>query len=246
MPAWHLGLRRAMLGGDRAYSAKILALFGSSIAAYWPQWEPAGSVSTDIGGRSHPGAYTGVTLAQPGIGDGRASAQYDGTTSVDNVYSAGLSTDFNGAEGTLAIWAKVSGAGVWTDTVGRTAFLLLLTPSNDFVSIQRTATNNQLALWRFGTTGKQVSVTITSTAWMHLALTWSVAADNVIGYVNGAAQGAPLTGLGAMVGSLLSSRSVIGAGNSSAGASWSGLLAHALLLNRAATPTEVLAIATVP
>ena len=42
------------------------------------------------------------TLAQPGIGDGRGAASFDGVTSYNNIYSAALISAFNGAQGAIS------------------------------------------------------------------------------------------------------------------------------------------------
>ncbi|MFV1969356.1 MAG: hypothetical protein ACC628_28375, partial [Pirellulaceae bacterium] len=60
-------------------------------------WEASGSISDDLSPQGNDGAYTGVTLGQPGIGDGRTCPLFDGANDYNNIYSAALNTDFDGA-----------------------------------------------------------------------------------------------------------------------------------------------------
>lgn len=64
------------------------------LIGFWPQNESGGAISFDLSGLGHDGAYTGVTLGQPGVpGMGMTSPFYDGAGDVNNVYSAGLVAD---------------------------------------------------------------------------------------------------------------------------------------------------------
>jgi len=227
----------------RNYNLRVLKLFTGNILAYWPLWEASGSVIADISGNGHNGTYADVTLGQPGIGDGHTSPLFDGAASYGDVTSAGLSTLFNGAEGTLAIWAKVSAAPVWGDGALRRAIHHIVDASN-LASIWKAAAANSLTLsYIAGGTTKEITITTTSTAWNHYALTWSASGDQVKAYLNGAQTGSMLTGLGAWtradVVSLIGANSVVPANV------WSGWLAHALLLDRPATPAEIANLAVV-
>ena len=97
--------------------------------AYWMMDEKQGAVSYDMvtarntGARN--GAYTGVTLGQPGIGDGNTSPLFDGANDFTNIYSASFNAAFNGAEGTLGIWMRVFNVAVWTDGTGTDQFRIL-------------------------------------------------------------------------------------------------------------------------
>lgn len=84
--AWRLGSFR----DNEAYSPKVLA---TSPKRYWPLWDLSGTAATELIAGDN-GTYNGVTLNQPGIGDGRRSAFFD---SVDycTIYSAALSTNPN-------------------------------------------------------------------------------------------------------------------------------------------------------
>ena len=109
----------------------------------WPQWEAAGTVARGLTDTARNGTYVNVTLLQGGIGDGRICPSYNGTTSYTDIYSAALAGAFNGAEGTLMIWAKVSAAGVWTDAASR-YLVRLRADANNSVHIHCPAVANTL------------------------------------------------------------------------------------------------------
>lgn len=225
-----------------AYTNKLLLL---APIAYWPMAEASGSVALDASGNGRNGAYTAVTLAQTGIGDGRTSASFDGATSYNNVYGASFAGAFNPAEGTLALWCKVSGAGVWTDAATRRIASLRADASN-LVNLQKDTSNNSITTsYVAGGTTKSVSVAASATTFFHFACTWSKSADQFKAYVNGAQVGATQTGLGVWTGALSSTLTNIGA-TSQPGNVWSGALAHAVVFARACSAAEVLNMATVP
>ena len=101
---------------EEAYYEKVLGIQSANMLAYWPVWEASGAVADNIEGTAaRDGAYTGVDLGQPGIGDGNTCPWWDGANDYCNIYSTSLRDAFNGAEGTIACWAKVNSAAVWTD-----------------------------------------------------------------------------------------------------------------------------------
>jgi len=239
-------IRRALLvrtGIDAAYFQRVLATQTSSLVAFWPLWEQAGSVALDIAGGFRNGIYSNVTLGAEGIGDGRAAGSFNGTTSYVNIYSTLLTAAFNGAAGTLMAWAKVANAGVWTDGTQRTIARLSVDGSNQ-AEISRSTVNNRMNLiYRAGGTSKIVAInSLTSVDWLKFVITWDKAIDQVIGYMAGAQQGATLTGLGTWAGSLSSTQCCLGAGTTTPTLLWSGSLARVALWNVALTAAEILAL----
>jgi hypothetical protein len=231
-------------GGVADYSQKVLNVFGSSLIAYLPRGEAAGTTATDAGPNGYNGADTNVTLGQAGIGDGRTAPSYNGSTSFTNWFSAGLQGAFNGAEGTLLLWFKVASSGVWTDGVNRRLITLQVNASNRIL-LERAAANGQLD-WTYsaGGTAKGRSKTgLSATGWICIAETWSKSADQVIAYYNGVREGAILTGLGTFAGSLASTTTVIGAASTVPVAVWSGMIAHIALGNTALSATQIATLA---
>ena len=94
------------------------------------------------------GTYSSDVSTWPvgtGIGDGSTAPQFDGTNDYNDVFSATLQGAFNGEEGTISVWAKVSGSGVWTDGARREVFRILdTTDYQELIWIEKNSTNNQL------------------------------------------------------------------------------------------------------
>lgn len=226
-----------LTGSRRASYLRRLQAMGP--IALWPMDSLSGTTARDATPNGRNGTYSGVTLGQPGIGDGKTSPLFDGVNDFCDVYSASLAGAFNGDEGSLVAWAKVSGAGVWTDGTSR-YLVSLQADATNYQVIRKYSTNNTLRFDSRATNTKTVSVTTSLAGWFHAALTWSRSADEVKVYLNGVQQGAAQTGLGAWAGTLVSNATVIGSSSSSTPAScWSGWLAYVAVFARALTPGEV-------
>lgn len=233
-------------GGGASYTVKVKALLP---IAYWPMAETSGTVITDESGNGRNGAYKASgepLLGQTGIGDGRTAPLFDGTNDFANVFSASLQGAFNGAEGTLAIWFKVSAAGVWTDGVTR-RLMYFQVDANNRVRFEKSTTNNQIAaVYTAGGTAKSVLWNNAGpTSLQHLAVTWSKSADQMKFYANGVQIGATQTGLGTWVGSLVSTTTEVGASDTSGNNPWSGNLAHAAVWGSALGSATVATLAAV-
>ena len=231
---------RSLMPGRARYFKKVLSVEPASFIGYWPLWEGSGTKAEDISGKARHGTHVGVTLGQPGIGDGRTSSLYDGSLDYTNIYSPALAAAFNGAEGTLLIWAKVANAGVWTD--GTLRVLVDLQGGTDRIYIDRTATNNQLE-FKYDAGATETIITDTSlaatTGWFCLALSWSKSGDAVKAYISGAQVGTTQTGLGTWTQVLNTSFCIIGAYNVAPNYVWSGTLAHDALWSKALTATQI-------
>ena len=228
-----------------SYADRILA---TGPIAYWPQWETAGTISFDISGHSplseQDGTYTGVTLAQPGIGDGRTSGRYDGGLDYDNIYSVSLNAAFNGQLATLMVWVRVSGAGVWTDGAAR-KIIYFRVDANNQLFLQKPAANNQLdgTYIAGGVTKVVISAAFAGrTDWIPVAITVDRSADEMITYVDGVQIGAIQNGLGIWAGNLDATRVLIGALHPAPLQVWDGYLAHGAVWDRALSPAEVLSL----
>ena len=231
----------------RGYKRKIIRLFGqSSIVGYWPLNERLGATAFDVSGRGFHGAHTGIAPDQPGPGWGIATL-YDGANDFTNVYSDALVAAFNGAEGTLAIWAKVSGAGVWTDATARKIAQIRVNVNN-YVDIGRTATNSQLNfVYTAGATSKNVASTVAGgiTQFIQCAISWSQSGDQLKAYVNGKQTGTTQTGLGTWSGVLGATVCLVGATNTIPGSVWSGSIAHVALWSTPLTAQQIDILASV-
>ena len=225
---------------DVQYFQHIKRLFGTALIGYWPLDEAAGaSTVTDYSGQANNGTPSNVTFGQAGIGDGRTSALFvPASSSYVDLFSAGLAADVSVTELTLAIWAKVSAAGVWADSTFRT-IMLLRADGNNEVEIYKPSANNSLGVEYIGGGTSDVSTTTSyaNTYWQHIALTLSKSADELKGYVNGVQAMATQSTLDTWSGALTAA--ILGAYTLVPASVWSGYLAHAILLNRAATAQEI-------
>ena len=228
--------RRHHLLALRKYYKKVLDTEPADLIQFLRMSELSGSVAYDISGQGNNGAYTAATLGQPGIGDRGTSVKFEGATSYLNAFSAGLAGDFNGAEGTVLLWANPLSAGVWTDGAIRNLFDIRVDASN-LVSISKTATNNIIQFVysaggtaQFHNAGSQSWVIPTA-----LAISWSAAADYAGYYIAGSLVSSD-SGLGAWSGSIVSS--IIGAVNTTPIQVWNGCLAGYALWKKALTAAQ--------
>ncbi|MGD2077624.1 MAG: hypothetical protein PVH18_04545 [Chloroflexota bacterium] len=230
---------------DRTYTAPYInKILATSPIAYWPLNETSGTTINCLIDSNQDGEYTGVTLNSSTGPDGQPVGLWDGSNDEADVFTATLAGNFNGAVGTIAIWAKVSGSGVWTDAAIRAIGPRLLANSTNYVHIYKNSTDNQL-VWIYDAAGTIESITknpISPTDWFHLALTWNKGADEVKAYYNGSQQGSTQTGLNIFAGSLTEAN--VGSNNAPA-VIWDGYLAHAAVWDSALTPAKIAALATV-
>lgn len=240
-PGFAKAVRPAFDAGAIAYSQKVLGLFGSSLIAYWPLSEASGSTANDISGNGRNGAYTGVDLGQSGIGDGKTSPYFDGVNDYVDIYSAGLASAFNGAEGSLLLWFKVYAASVWSDATLRYMVEIKADSSNQLYILKHTIANRISFYYVAGGTSKNINATgLTSLLFFSLGFTWSKSNNRLRAYVSGIQSGTDQTGLGTWAGVPAATNTLIGAYSKNPTYVTSGYLAHALILNREATPAEML------
>lgn len=226
--------------GPLAYTEKVKAIAPANHLACYPLAESSGTVITDESGNARHGTYTGVTLGNTGIGDGRTAAGFDGAISKGNIHGASLAAAFSGAAGTIAAWARVSAAGIWTDATNRNIVRIQVDASN-YLILMRATVNNQLDM-RYNAAGTLEILTPTvgpTTAWFHVAMTWDKAAEQVKFFVNGAQSGATATALGIFAGVPAATTTVIGAQNTTPAQVWSGNVAHVNLWNIALNAAQI-------
>lgn len=230
------------------YAEELADTYTTAIISQLPLWESSGATADDYSSNNRDGAYSGsgVTYGETGIGDGRTSVKFTTTGAFVNWHSAGLSSAFNGAEGTIMLWAKVSAAGIWTDAAQHDLIHIRVNGSN-FIRIAKTTTNNRLEYnYMAGGTQEQFRREGSNeTGWMHICLTWSKSNERCRMYFNGSEVANTAT-LGVFAGTLDATQVCIGNANTSGATAWSGWLAHAVLLNREATAAEVANSASLP
>lgn len=229
-------------GYTLTYIQKLVAL---TPLAYYTCGEPSGATVTDSSGNGRNGTYVGSpTLGAAGIGDGGTAVTLNGSTQYGNVFSAGLAAAINGSEGTLACWFKVAAAGVWTDGASRQLVEIGNGTTNRLVLFKSNTANLLTAFYRAGSVTKSVNIGSSSTAWVHLAMTWSAAADQMIAYINGVQSGATQTALG--VWGAVPTTALLGAFTAAPSNVWNGSLAHVVAYPTPLSAANILNLATVP
>jgi hypothetical protein len=238
-----IGTKRALLRGAKTYTDKVLS-YGP--IAYWPLNESAGSVARCYIKSAQNGAYTGVALGQTGIGDGNFCPSFDGAGDVVNVYSTTLRDAFSSAVGTLSLWAQMANVGVWTDGAARWSTIIRADAQN-YVQLRKSSINNVLDWYYVANNVVELvqKAAVSETGWMHLAIIWDKAADQMKAYYAGAQEGATQTTLGVWAGSPSATQTCIGAGNAGGVGSWNGKIAHTAVYDYALDAVAIADLATV-
>ena len=190
MPVMKAGPGRALVGGGGTYNDLVM---GTGPIAYWPQSESSGLTAYCLTNPAMNGTYTGVTLADDNTGPfGTPAPRYDGVNDYLNVLTAALIAALDGDEGTFAMWVRMANAGVWTDGTNRFGVWWAVPGNDDYISMGKPVNNT----WRMRYSGNGVIKTVdaaigvaTGASWFHAAITWSKAADEFKGYINGAQVG---------------------------------------------------------
>ena len=213
--------------------------------AYWPLNEQNGTVAYGWAVRptgTQNGTHAGVTLGQPGIGDGNTVPYYDGANDYTNILTATFSSAFNGATGAVAMWLKMANAGVWTDGVARYAMRLSIDANNYIILIKSSANNILTLTYTAGGVIETATIGSSTTDWFHLAMTWSKPAEEVRYYYNGVWQETDIT-LGVWAGAF--AVAVIGAANTTPAFPWQGYIAHTAIWTRALSDSEIAALVVI-
>ena len=229
------------------YIARVLGTQPANLIAYWPFAETSGTNADNAEGTAARDGTFGRNVTTmgtgAGIGDGNTAPLFDATNDYCDVDTASLVSAFNGAEGTISFWAKVSGAGVWSDGTLRRLAILLVDGSNYLIIAKNPANNIQIDFNAGGTGEQGSSAAVTNnTGWWHCAVTWSKAGEVIRYYLLGTEQ-ATDTALGTWAGSLATV--VVGASNTTPTNQWDGYLAHVAIWTTPLDAGDILALATV-
>lgn len=216
------------------YNQRVL---NTKPVAYWKLAEGSGTAILDSSGNGYGGTYTAVTWDGTKHPTGALAAYFDDATTYGDIYSAGLAGALNFDTGSLLMWAKVSAAGVWTDSANH--YLLRLYRDADNQILLRKNTANQLNFYRMGnTTAIQSVYAETQTGWISVFCTWDVTADLQTLYINNVLRDSD-SGLVASTGSGLDNTlTLIGAVTKAPIQVWSGYLGYGGLWNRVLTSSE--------
>lgn len=240
-------LWQGTLGAGKPYSRRVRA---TGPIAYFPLWESSGTDILDQIDPNQNGTYTGVTLGQTGIGDGKTCPLFDGANDYGDINTATLIAAFNAAEGSAMAWIKVSGAGVWTDGQQRYILNLKADANNQLFLRKLGGANDDKLSWVYeanNTIETVISGSLSTTAWQMMMLTWSKTGDAVKAYLyeagSGGQVGSTQTGLGTWSGALV--LLMIGAQTTVPDNPSDGYLAHVTIWDSALDVTTIAALAVV-
>lgn len=238
---------RLNLDGDIAYANKALNLLGAGVIGLWPLNETSGSVAQELT-NARAITYNGPTLqaaAGPALSMGNAPSFSGSSQSVD--FPAGTLTALNTAnvfkpgEGGLSVWAKMLDAGHWASA---TQFVIaqFSADGNNKFTLLKDAANRVSANFVVGGNFTTPNSALSTLLWFHIGMTWSVSANKMRFYVNGAQIGADSAYTGTWAGSLAAAETHIGSGNGSA--YWPGWIDQVVLCNRMLTASEMTVLAS--
>lgn len=235
-----------LLTKPKGYSEQVKSIFGSSIIAYYPMDELTGTTAIDASGHGYNGTYSGVTLGQTGIGDGKTAPTFDGLNDFLNIYSAGLAGAMTWQEGTISLWCKVDSAADWIDSTVRRLFYISDDTTHNVIYIYKKSAANGIYAGYIGnsTADAMAFDKINATKWIHVAITWSLAGDYFKLYLNGSQQDVAQTTIGTWSSAPTARYMNVGCQDSASGSiPWKGSLAHFAVGNAALSDAQIARLA---
>jgi hypothetical protein len=232
------------------YSQKVLSIASANLIAYWPMNETSGTTADNLGsiGSAGDGTFArDVSTMTTGAGPAGGTAPlFDGTNDYCDIYSASLNSALNWQEVTIMAWAKVSGAGVWTDGANGRILRVAVDANNVIYKTKDSGNNSASILYKAGGTTKFViGSSFSPTTWVCYQLTNSVSGDALKYYRGGAQVGSTQTGLGTWTGALNSALCLIGAASQTPSEAYDGYIAHVAIWDTILNGTQLTNISTV-
>lgn len=221
-----------------AYFEKVLSL---NPLVYFPMGEMSGTIAVDYGNLGEDATYNNITLAQPGIGDGKTSVLGDGSADYLDFYSATLNTDWDGDEGSLLIWYKPLNVGVWSD--GTLDMLVQIRADADNrIFLQKHTANNSIMAYREAQTEAklEIATSLSFTAFTPIFFTWSIS-SGILRLIVGDYYDDTASGLTKTFSGNLNNDFILIANDGKSSANWiNGYLAHfALWANKVLSNGEI-------
>ncbi|CAN5322876.1 hypothetical protein BH10PAT1_BH10PAT1_1780 [soil metagenome] len=221
--------------------------------AWWQFDECQGSTMHDASGNGFNGTWHGSSGSQTSVGTCNTSStawgngatgkfnsslNFDGTDDFVDVYSSGFNSAFNGASGTVSLWAKVTDSSVWTDGASRTLAYFKVDANNKLIFYKNSISNEIEADYYAGGVGNGDFIATSTTDWFNFVVTWDKTADKFIHYFNGK-QIQSFSGLGTWAGNLDSVSTGIGASDQFSDNPWKGQIDDVRVYNYALSPTQI-------
>lgn len=233
-----------------SYPATVLSMSQSKMLQYLQLAEISGSTAVDSSNKGNNGALVTPKFVQRFFTNMTPALRFDGTATYINAYSAALAGAFNGDEGTVFLWVRLTDPANWTGTE-KVIFSFNAGNANNAISISiAKGGSNQLTFTRVanGASKEVVASAQTDLYWMPIAITWSVSSDRLRAYIGGLQSGSDVTGLSAFVGSLASAGVNVGALSTTGARSnyFKGALAHFAVWTKELTAAQILTMSTAP
>jgi len=170
------------------YEQRVRHITGNDLIRHFDLTDRSGTAAVDRSPNGTSGTYTNSPTLSSIVGaDGKRAPLFDG---VDQYVVLGtLSPLGDSADFSFGVWIKVSGSGVWTDGVERTAMMIRNTGDN-WAQIKRHSVDNVMRIeCRSGGTVNNLDITSISTLdWFHIGCVVKNTGDMEV-YLDGVSQG---------------------------------------------------------
>jgi hypothetical protein len=236
-----LPYKRALMRGAVGPSI-IDNILSTGPVAYYPMNETSGTAAVNAEGTANRnGTYQGATLGQ--FKAPFTCPFFDGINDFLRLDESVMAAPINKNLGSMAGWARVYDAGVWSDETWRYLWNLEYISNANTIRLAKPgdlATQDRIySLLRQGTNiASTTSNALTTTGWIHIGLTWDVLVqDELKLFVQGGQEGGTQTGLVTPSGSL--TYCAIGAKDYTPINTWHGWLAHWAIWDYVLAPSEM-------
>ncbi len=218
-----------------SYIQKMERTYNSSFVGLWPLDEESGTVAEDISPNGYNATSSGLlrsniqrSFLAP---DGGKCAQFDGSASYINIYSA--ITKEPTTIGSISLLVAVPQANLAGTT--KMQIITLKYDSQNYIDITFDTTAYRFnGAYEAGNTLKSVNSGLVYNVdggpqypeWHHFGLSWTKAGDALKFYVDGLQQGSTQTSLGTWTGAMASTTMVLGSSSTSAADVLTGYIAR--------------------
>lgn len=217
------------------YKDKIFNIDRANLVGYWPCREYSGPTIKDFSKNGNDGTTLGLAFANSPGPDGSMAPYFNnGVNDYININTVISELGFD--KYTLAIWAKVKQASVWTSG-SRYTMLSVSYDLNNHIELNKSTVNNTLQVDHVGNSVKNaVSIAGQNTLdWFHFAMTVDTIGDIIEGFLNGVSIGTN-AGLSALANDPIVAR--IGCKNTAQN-KWLGWLHHPEIFNAKLTDGQI-------
>jgi lysophospholipase L1-like esterase len=227
-------------GKNVAFYRQMKALFGSSIVGYWPLYDASGTAPIDVSGNGCTGTIKGVVWQNAAGPDGKGMPYFDGVNAAMHITSTPLNALLNLDEISYMAFAKPHNVSAWLDLQVR-YLMFLYTNGDNYMYLRKSDGNNNLELCHRtgGASTTKVYTTLGPSHPFMVGITASKSGNATNFYYNGIQINSG-TVPNAWNGTGANTTKPIGSSAfNPVGVAWIGWISHLLLLNRAATTSEM-------